>query len=221
MKVGLFGGTFNPFHNGHIEIIQYVKNKYELKKVFFIPSATPPHKPDTHLAPANDRFEMVKQSIKGHKGFLVSDKELIRKGPSFTIDTINEFKKEYGYGTHFSLLMGSDAFLDITTWKHKDQIFEALQIIIMLRGHWENYNAIVSFIDENISKGYIFNKLDNTFSHKKKLKIIICRVPKIDISSTMIRERVKNNEFIKDLVPANIEKIIRTKELYKWKTQAR
>ena len=215
MKAGLFGGTFNPFHNGHIEIIQYVKDRYGLNKIFLIPSATPPHKPDINLAPANDRFEMVSQSLQDHENFFVSDKELIREGPSFTIDTINEFKKEYGRNTHFSLLMGSDAFLDITTWKNKDKIFETIRIIIMLRGHWENYDAIVSFIDENISKGYFFNEQDNTFSHKKKRGILICRVPKINISSTMIRERVKNNEPIKNFVPANIEKIIRTKDLYK------
>ncbi|WP_299983867.1 nicotinate-nucleotide adenylyltransferase [Desulfobacula sp.] len=215
MNAGLFGGTFNPFHNGHISIIQHVKKKCGLEKIFLIPSATPPHKPHTNLAPAKDRFDMVKISLKNYKDFLVSDKELIRKGPSFTIDTINEFKKEYGKQTHFFLLMGSDAFLDITTWKHKDQIFEAVRIIIMLRGHWGNNNAIASFIDENISKGYIFNEQNNTFSHKKKQKIIICKVPKIDISSTMIRARIKNNESIKDLVPANVEKIIRTKELYK------
>ena len=213
MKAGLFGGTFNHVHNGHIEIIQYVKNRYDFEKIFLIPSATPPHKPDLNLAPAMDRYEMVKQSLKPHGNFFVSDKELNRNGPSFTIDTINEFKKEYGNNTVFSLLMGSDAFLDITTWKNKDKIFETIQIIIMLRGQWENYNTIVSFIDENISKGYIFNEQDNTFSHNKKQKIIICRVPKINISSTMIRERVKNNKSIKDLVPANIEKIIRTKEL--------
>jgi len=215
MKAGLFGGTFNPFHNGHIGIIEHVQKKYELKKIFLIPSSTPPHKPYLNLAPAKDRFAMVKESLKDHKGFLLSDKELIRKGPSFTIDTINEFKKEYGQDIQFFLLIGSDAFLDITTWKHKDKIFEAIQIIIMLRGHWKNYNAIVSFIDENISKGYTFNEQDNTFSHKKKQQIIICKVPKIDISSTMIRTRVKNNEPIKDLVPATVEKIIRTKELYK------
>ncbi len=215
MKAGLFGGTFNPFHNGHIEIMLYVKNRYDLEKIFFIPSATPPHKSDINLAPAKDRFEMVKQSLKGYENFFVSDKELIRKGPSFTIDTINEFKKEYGQNTFFYLLMGSDAFLDITTWKHKDQLFEAVQIIIMLRGDWENYNAIVSFIDANISKGYIFNEHDNTFSHKKKKNILICRVPKINISSTMIRDRIKNKQSINDLVPENIEKFIRTKELYK------
>ena len=215
MKAGLFGGTFNPFHNGHIGIIHHVKKKYGLEKIFLIPCSTPPHKPDINLAPANDRFMMVKKGLKNHKGFLVSDKELTRKGPSFTIDTINEFKKEYGHHTKFFLIMGSDAFLDIKTWKHKDQIFEAVRIIIMLRGYWENNNDIASFIDENISKGYTFNEQTNAFSHKKKQKIIICKVPKIDISSTMIRARVKNNESIKDLVPANVEEIIRIKELYK------
>ena len=215
MNAGLFGGTFNPFHNGHIRIIQHVKKKCGLEKIFLIPSAKPPHKPNLNLAPAKDRFEMVKVSLKNHKNLLVSDKELIRKGPSFTIDTITEFKEEYGRETLFFLLMGSDAFLDITTWKHKDKIFDAIQIIIMLRGQWKNYTAIASFIDENISKGYIFNEQRHTFTHEKKQDIIICKVPKIDISSTLIRERVKNNKCIKGLVPAKVEEIIKKKELYK------
>lgn len=215
MKVGLFGGTFNPFHNGHMGIIQYVKQTYALEKVFLVPSATPPHKPDTNLAPAQDRFAMVKQSVAGHKGFFVSDKELSRQGPSYTIDTINVFKKEYGQRANFFLLMGSDAFLDITTWKHKDQIFESVQVIIMLRGEWKNYAPIASFIDENISKGYIFCKSSNAFSHRTKQDIFVCKVPIIDISSTMIRERIKNNIGIQDLVPEKVERIIRTKELYK------
>lgn len=215
MDIGLFGGTFNPFHNGHIGIIQHVKKIHALTNIFLIPSATPPHKPDINLAPANDRFDMVKESIKGHEGLFVSDKELIRKGPSFTIDTINAFKKEFDSQVQFYFLMGSDAFLDITTWERKDQIFDTVPTIIMLRGFRENNHSIASFIDENISKGYIFNEPDQTFSHKTKQKIIICTVPKIDISSTVIRERVKNNQSIKGLVPASVEKIIYAKELYK------
>lgn len=215
MDIGLFGGTFNPFHNGHLGIIQHVKKTCGLEKIYLIPSATPPHKPGINLAPAVDRFMMVKESLKGHEGLFVSDKELIRKGPSFTIDTINEFKKDHGHGTRFSLLMGSDAFLDINTWKNKDQLFETAQMVIMLRGDWKNNQTIVSFIDEYISKGYIFSQQDNTFSHKTKQKIRICRVPRIDISSTMIRNRVKNNLPITDLVPAIVEKIIKTKDLYR------
>jgi nicotinate-nucleotide adenylyltransferase len=215
MNVGLFGGTFNPFHNGHLGIIDHVQKQFELDKIYLIPSATPPHKPDTDLACASDRFNMVKTSIEAFDDLLVSDKELVRKGPSFTIDTIDEFKKEYGENTLFYLLMGSDAFLDITTWKLKDKIFEIIPVIIMLRGFWKNYKTIASFIDENISKEYIFNKEKNGFYHKTKQKILICSVPKIDISSTMIRELIKNKKPIKEFVPANVEKIIKVKELYR------
>ena len=215
MDIGLFGGTFNPFHNGHIRIIEYVKKQFGFEKIFIIPSATPPHKPDTNLACANDRFKMVRTSIEAFDNFFVSDKELTREGPSFTIDTIYEFKKEYGNNYNFYLLMGSDAFLDITTWKHKNQIFKLVPIIVMLRGSVKNYNTIASFIDENISKEYIFNHEDNVFYHRTKQRILIFSVPKIDISSTMIRELVKNQKSIKKFVPANVEKIIKAKELYK------
>ncbi len=215
MKIGLFGGTFNPFHNGHIRIIEHVKDTFRLEKLFLIPSSTPPHKPDTNLAPANERFEMVRQSIEGREGFFVSDKELTRKGPSFTIDTLEEFKADLGEKTDLFLLMGSDAFFDIITWRRKDQIFDTAKIIVMLRGHFKNHDdAFVSFIDEYISKGYIFNKKDNTFIHETKQNIILCRVPRIDISSTMIRERVKYGKPIEGLVPASVLKIIHEKELY-------
>jgi nicotinate-nucleotide adenylyltransferase len=214
MKIGLFGGTFNPFHNGHIRIIEHVKKTYGLEKIFIIPSATPPHKPDADLAPASDRFEMVRQSIEGREGFIISDKELTRKGPSFTIDTIEDFKIALCEKADLFLLMGSDAFFDITTWRQKDRIFESVKIITMLRGHFENHHAFASFIDEHISKEYIFNEQDNSFFHETKQKIILCRVPRIDISSTMIRERVKSGKSIEGIVPAGVLKIIHEKELY-------
>ncbi len=214
MNVGLFGGTFNPFHNGHIGIITHIKKLYDMEKIFLIPSSTPPHKSTINLASSEDRFKMVAQSIEGIEGLEVSDKELVRQGPSFTIDTLHEFKSEYNLSTQFFLLMGSDAFLDIMTWKNMNEIFDMAQIIIMLRGNWDNYNQIASFIDENISKGYILNKQDHTFHHDKKEDISICKVPRIDISSTLIRNNVKRNQSIKDLVPKSVEHIIRTKELY-------
>jgi len=214
MEIGLFGGTFNPFHYGHIRIIEHVKNIFGLETIFLIPSATPPHKPDIDLAPAEDRYEMVKQSFQGREGFVVSDKELTRKGPSFTIDTIEDFKKDLGKKAEISLLMGSDAFFDIPTWRQKDKIFDSVDIIVMLRGPFKNHHDFVSFIDEYISKGYIFNETDHGFFHEKKQKIYLCRVPRIDISSTMIRERVKSGKSIEGLVPAGVLKIIYEKELY-------
>nr|NJM03624.1 nicotinate (nicotinamide) nucleotide adenylyltransferase [Desulfobacula sp.] len=214
MKIGLFGGTFNPFHNGHMGIIEHIKKTYGLDTIYIIPSATPPHKPDKGLAPARDRFEMVRQSIEGRKGWVASDKELIRKGPSFTVDTIDAFKKDLGEGADLFLLMGSDAFFDIPTWRRMDMIFNSVKIIVMLRGHFENHDTFISFIDEHISKGYIFNKTENGFFHQTKQNILLCRVPRIDISSTMIRERIKYGKSIEGLVPSGVLKIIHEKELY-------
>ena len=214
MRIGLYGGTFNPFHNGHIGISQYVLEYFRLEKIFFIPSATPPHKSKRFLAPAKDRYDMVKESLKPYDHLLVSDKELNRDGPSYTIDTINAFKTEHDMETDFFLLMGSDAFLDITTWKATDQLFKAVKIIVMLRGRWKNTDIIASFIDENISKGYIFKPSDNAFSHADNQKIIICQVPRIDISSTMVREQIEKQAPISGLVPEPVEQMIRTKELY-------
>ncbi len=215
MEAGLFGGTFNPIHNGHIGIIKHVQKQFNLEKVYLIPSALPPHKPGSNLASAKDRFEMVTACLENEEHLFVSDIELKRKGPSFTIDTIKEFQASHNFKTKFGLLMGSDAFLDIDTWKNKDQIFRTIPIIIMQRGHWENYNPIISFIDEHISKGYIFDRKKNCFSHELQQNIYICKVPRIDISSTKIRNHIKNNEPITGLVPFHVEEIILKKELYR------
>ncbi|OQY53289.1 MAG: nicotinate (nicotinamide) nucleotide adenylyltransferase [Desulfobacteraceae bacterium 4572_89] len=215
MNTGLFGGTFNPLHNGHIGIIKYVKQAYQLQKVFLFPSATPPHKPNSNLAPARDRLEMVTGSVKDLDGVYASDIELKRKGPSFTIDTINAFKKNHGLNLNFFLLMGSDAFFDITTWKSRELIFKAVPIIVMLRGKMREIKTIASFIDEHVSKGYSLDAGQNKFTHGQMQPIHICNVPKIDISSTMIRTRVKENRSITGLVPINVENIISKKDLYK------
>lgn len=216
MNIGLFGGTFNPLHNGHIGIIQFVKTRFNLEKIFLIPSATPPHKPDTDLAPARDRFDMVSQSIEEMEGLLVSDKELVRKGKSYTIDTIHDFKKELGRDTDLYLLMGSDAFMDIKTWKKNEEIFTLVSIVIMVRkGAMENLSSVVSFIDENISKDYTFKKKTKAFHHERKKTIFLCDVPKIDISSTMVRKMIKTDQDISGLVPVSVENMIKLKGLYR------
>ncbi len=215
MDAGLFGGTFNPLHNGHISIIHYVKQAYHLEKIFLFPSATPPHKPMTNLAPARDRLEMVQGWAKDQKGFYASDIEVKRKGPSFTIDTIEAFKSALGPKLNFSLIMGSDAFFDITTWKNKTRIFQAVPIIVMVRGDLYRKETIASFIDQHISKGYALDKAENQFIHGQMQPVRICHVPKIDISSTLIRTRVKENRSITGLVPLNVENLIKQKDLYK------
>jgi len=214
MDAGLFGGTFNPIHNGHIRIASHVKQLCNLSRIIFFPSAAPPHKPGSDLAPAQDRYAMVEQSLAGMDGFCASDIELSRSGPSFTIDTIHAFDKQYGTGTRFFLLMGSDAFFDTPSWKKHTAIFAAVPIIVMPRGTSGLNRAIASFLDENISKGYTWNREKKQFVHDSLPPVYVCHVPKIDISSTMIRHRVKHHLSIKGLVPSPVEKIISKRNLY-------
>ncbi|MFN2357455.1 MAG: nicotinate-nucleotide adenylyltransferase [Desulfotignum sp.] len=214
MDAGLFGGTFNPIHNGHIHIATHVKQQFHLSSIFFFPSATPPHKPDTNLAPARDRYAMVEKSLADLDGFQASDIELSRTGPSFTIDTIHAFAHRHGTDTNFFLLMGTDAFFDTPSWKKHQAIFSAVPIIVVPRRAPVQKNAIASFLDENIAKGYTWDTAKKHFFHGRLQPIYICHVPIIDISSTMIRNRVKHHLSIKGLVPSPVEEIIRKRNLY-------
>lgn len=215
MATGLYGGTFNPFHNGHLGITQHVKTEFDLEKIVFIPSAIPPHKPGTGLAPAKFRYQMVNESLQESDGLEVSDIELARQGPSFTIDTVNEFKKKHNVDHVFYLLMGSDAFLDITTWERKDDIFKTIEIIIMLRGEWDSLTPITQFIHGHIDNSYTLDDSKEIFSHHRLKKIHICQVPRIDISSSLIREKISGGQPIQNLVPPCVDALIKTKELYR------
>ncbi len=214
MKAGLFGGTFNPLHMAHIRIAEHVQQQLALDTLFFFPSATPPHKPGVDLAPAKDRYDMVVKSLEHKKGLVPSDIELTRKGPSFTIDTVHAFKRQYKESDRFYLLMGSDAFFDTPTWKRKTAIFAAVSIVVMPRQGSTSAPDIRSFLDEHIAKGYTWHQRRQQFVHDRLQPVRICPVPRIDISSTLIRNRVKQHLSIKELVPSPVEKIIRERNLY-------
>ncbi len=221
MNTGLFGGTFNPLHNGHIETIKYVADKFALEQVFFIPCAIPPHKLLKNLVSADDRFNMVDQSLKTVSkpyNFYASDIELKRKGPSFTIDTIKEFNKKSKKQNNFFLIIGSDAFFDIQTWKNFKEIFNEICVIIMLRKQYSETGTLIkkikSCIEKNLSEGYQLNNKKNKFIHTNKKDIYIANVPEIAISSTMIRKRIKQGESIKNLTPAIVANQISKKGLY-------
>ena len=211
----MYGGTFNPLHNGHIEVIKYVKKKFNLKCVHLIPCAIPPHKTTLDLAPAEDRFEMICRSVKNFPGLMASDIEITRPGPSFTIDTIKEFKRISLRDVLPYFIMGSDAFFDMYSWKNTSEIFHLSPVIIMMRAkEHRNLNDIASFIKNVVSHGYSLCPADNIFRHKTMQPVHICRVPEINISSTQIRERVKKNLPIDSMVPEPVARIIRKKGLY-------
>ncbi len=133
-RIGIFGGTFNPIHMGHLRTVWEVHCGFGLDETILIPSAAPPHKPAEGVIDAGDRLEMVRLAISGYDEFTVSDVELKRPGPSYTIDTVRHFKSVYPEDADFHLIIGLDAILEIDTWKSYRDIFRLIPFIVMMRG---------------------------------------------------------------------------------------
>jgi nicotinate-nucleotide adenylyltransferase len=219
-RIGLFGGTFNPIHLGHIQIVREVKARFGLDKILIIPSALPPHKELDGVVDAEDRLEMIRLAFSDDPNFVSSDVELKRSGPSYTIDTVRNFKSISPENTELYLIVGLDAFLEIDTWKSYNDLFLLIPFIVMSRTINEENSAklewksLKNYLQSKISNGYTFSFTQSTFMHDKKQPVCVYNVTPVDISSTTIRKRIKEVRSIKRLVPEIIEDFIKAKGLY-------
>jgi nicotinate-nucleotide adenylyltransferase len=220
MRIGLFGGTFNPIHYGHLRTTREVKEHFRLDKVYLIPAALPPHKEASGVANANDRLEMIRLAVSSDPDFYVSGVELKRPGPSFTIDTVYHFKSELPEDTELHLIMGLDAFLEIDTWKSYSNLFLLIPFIILSRpgtGHGDSHlqwKALENYLRFRISDGYTFSPSKSCYIHGSKQPVFRMDVSPQDISSTKIRRRVQKGLSIQSLVPEKVEAFIKIKRLY-------
>lgn len=188
MKIGILGGTFNPIHLGHLIMAEEVADKLNLDKVIFVPTYMPPHKENSDIAPAVDRLKMVKLAIKNNKRFSVSDIEIRRKGLSYTIDTIREFKKLYPEDELY-FIIGSDLIKYLDSWKDLEEILKLIKFIVATR------------------PGYPLDKIPQHIS--------TINIRAIDISAYQIREAIKNNQSFRYLVPDEVYYYINKKGLYR------
>ncbi len=216
MRIGLFGGTFNPIHFGHINVSTEIKKKFELDTIYMIPSAIPPHKRRQEVADAQDRLHMTRLAVSGLDGYLVSDVELTRSGPSYTIDTINYFRKALSEDTKMYLILGMDAFLEIDTWLSYNELFTKLPLIIMSRPGTEylKHQQLETYIQDKISDNYWFEEEKNCFMHQTKQSIYLVTVTPYDISSTEIRKRIRQQKPLQNVIPEPVEQYIRSEGLY-------
>ncbi len=206
MRVAFFGGTFNPIHIGHLISAIEIKEYFFIDKFIFIPTGVPPHKKNLALS-AKDRYDMVSVSINGLKDFVVSDIEINSKEISYTVDTIDLLKKQYKNDELFYCI-GADAFLSIDTWKGYEELLKKITFIIITRPKYSieqiklKYNWI-KFIEARKVAKYPPRELSAYIYYRK-----------IDISSSQIRKRVKENKIIRYFVPQDVEKMILEKGFY-------
>lgn len=199
MKTGVFGGTFNPVHKGHIMLAEYCMDSVGLDRIIMIPTAVPPHKISNNLASENDRLNMCKLACRGKENFFVSDIEIKRQGKSYTYETLTQLKEIYP-NDHLYTIMGADMFLTLDRWKNPEIIFEKSSIITIPR-------------DEE-------NKLELENFYNKVLKAmgassVILPNPVMSVSSTFIRENLDNFNLISDMLDKGVYDYIIKNNLYR------
>lgn len=192
-KIGIFGGSFNPIHNGHIYIAREVKKKFLLDKIVFIPTGYAPHKDNSDFAPKNDRFNMVKISVGDE--FEVSDIEIKKSGPCYAVDTMSELKKTY-CDDDLYYIIGADSLRDFMTWREPLKLFSMLNIIVVNREKTD------------------IERIAEEYREKYNAKIYVCHINPVDISSTEIRKRCKLNKNLSEYVPYTVEEYIKKHKLY-------
>ena len=214
MKIGLFGGTFDPIHWGHLRSAEEVRETFSLDRVYFIPASNPPHKRRKPTTSARDRFEMVRLAIARNSGFGVSDVELLRRGKSYSIDTIRYFAQRNSPGHSFYFILGLDAFSEIDSWKDVQDIFPLCHFMVTSRpgsGDGMFYRTI----PVAVRRGFCYDPREKAYRHKGGKYLFFTRLTDIAISASEIRNRLKGGKSIRYLVPLNIETYIKKKGLYR------
>jgi nicotinate-nucleotide adenylyltransferase len=219
-RIGLFGGTFNPIHRGHVQVARDVLQRYRLTAVQFIPSAIPPHKTEGILAPAEDRYAMARSALANEPALKVSDIEVRRSGPSYTIDTLRRFMDEQPHEAQIFFMVGLDAFLEIHTWKSYRQLFELAAFIVMTRPRAvkpdQDLKALaLRFVRGQISDAYEPSEEGDRLMHPQKQVIHLATVTPMDISSSQIREMIHKRQSIGQWVAPTVEAYIESKGLYR------
>lgn len=196
MKIGLFGGTFDPIHIGHMILMENVINNLDLDKIYVLPNSNPPHKLENKKTALNLRLKMVNETIKDNPKLEINDYDFRDNKIHYTFDTINYFKKSYP-NDEFFFIMGEDSFLDIEKWKNYKEILKE-NLIIFKRYSNKNFSLI--------------SKINQVRKYNKNIYLIDNIA--LDISSTLIRNLVKENKSIRYLVNDEVINIIKEEKLY-------
>ena len=187
MRIAIYGGSFNPMHIGHKKIVDYVLNNLNMDKIIIIPVGIPSHR-ENNLEQSDTRLKICKEIFKGNKKIEVSDIEIKSEGKSYTYDTLLKLIDLYGENNEFFEIIGEDSLKSLKTWKNYEELLKICKFIVFRRKD-----------DKNI-------QIDKEFLNNKN--IIILENEYYDISSTEIRNMVKNNENISAFVNKKIKKLI-------------
>lgn len=219
-RVGLFGGTFDPVHLAHVQVADEVKTAFSLSRIIVVPSAVPPHKPVKAVSDSRDRLHMVRLCFEGRTGFEVSDMELKRQGPSYTIDTLEHLGAGLGPDGQLMMILGSDAFFELHTWRGFHRILGSVPLIVIVRpqpGPARELSLVDqagAYLAQAVADGYVWNDATFCFTHPLNKPIYLFRGTPFPVSSTEIRQGIKAGRDVSPWLQKDVLDYIKNKGLY-------
>lgn len=213
MKTGILGGTFNPVHNAHLQIARTVLDRCGLDRVLFMPAAVPPHKEVASDVSFEHRLAMVELAIAEEHVFEASAFETRIPGASFSVETLHHFRKTHP-GEDIFFIIGLDSFRDITTWKNYPVLFGLCNIVVARRPG-PGADDPRSLLPVAIENEFCYDEKSLKLRHKSGHELTFVKETKVDISSTVIRDRVARDLPIDNDVPAPVVDYIEQNELYR------
>lgn len=196
-RYGIIGGTFNPIHLAHLYIAYEAKIQLGLEKIVFIPAGIPPHKLNDNILSGKIRYDMLKEAIAKYEGFEVSDYEITKSELSYTFETLRHFNSK---DKELYFITGADCLLNLEKWKNPSEILSLANLVVFNRGGYDKIELLNK-------KKYIEKKYNS--------KIIDLEILDMDISSSMIRERIKENKRVDFFLSAEVISFIEKRRLYK------
>lgn len=199
--IALYGGTFDPIHIGHLIAGRSVMEQLGLERLIFVPSARPPHKGGRVITPFHHRAEMLRLAVAGEHGLDLDERESRRQGPSYTLDTVLDFKRD-APGRQIHWIIGADSLPELRTWHRVTDLIDACNIVTVCRPGWEapDLSALGAVVGPD---------------RLQKLRLGILETPRIDVASSQIRARVSLDLSIRYLVPESVREYIELHQLYR------
>ncbi len=214
MRVAVLGGTFNPIHLGHLRVAEEAREAFALDRVVFMPANIPPHKADPHLAPAGLRLEMVRLAIEGNPAFEASSMEIERGGSSFTIDTVRALMAGGPEGLKVSLIIGSDSFNDITTWREYEELLGLVSLVIVSRPGYP-VKKPAEALPVELARKFWYDSASGSYVDHEGNGLNYFDATLLDISSSDIRRRICEGRSARYLLPESVIGFIDKHGLYR------
>jgi len=213
MKWGLFGGTFDPVHFGHLRAAQELTALMGLDQIIFIPAGEPPHKTARVITPFEHRLQMVRLAVLNNPSFSCSDVESHRLGKSYSIETVRYYLNLNDPDLELYFITGQDAFNAITTWRDWETLLGLCHFVVMTRPGYAN-DGLKEILPAELASEYVYDSRCDAFFHPEAKGIFFRRTTFLDISASDIRSRVQSGQSIRYLTPDSVCRYIAAHSLY-------